>query len=82
MLKLGYPVVPLVLALVLGRLSENSLRQALMISGGSLSIFVTRPIAAAFLGAALLAYLSPLLRWALARRRRAGAGVERHQPGH
>jgi len=71
MLKLGYPIVPLILALVLGKLSENSLRQALMISGGSFSIFVTRPIAAAFLVAAVLAYLTPLFRWVLARRRAA-----------
>jgi putative tricarboxylic transport membrane protein len=69
MLKLGYPIVPLILALVLGKLSENSLRQALMISGGSFSVFVTRPISAVFLGAASLAYLTPLFRWALARKR-------------
>jgi TctA family transporter len=42
-----------------------------MLSGGSLSILVTRPISAAFLGAALLAYLTPVLRWTLARRRAA-----------
>jgi putative tricarboxylic transport membrane protein len=71
MLKLGYPIVPLILGLVLGKLSENSLRQALMISGGSFSIFVTRPISAVFLAMAVLAYLTPLLRWALARRRAA-----------
>ena len=35
MKKLDYPIVPLVLALVLGRLAENSLRQSLTISGGS-----------------------------------------------
>src|SRR6267378_4252084 len=69
MLKLGYPIVPLILALVLGKLSENSLRQALMISGGTFSIFATRPISAVFLGAAALAYMAPLFRWVLARRR-------------
>jgi len=65
MKKLEYPIVPLVLALVLGRLAENSLRQALMISGGSLSIFFTRPISAIFISAAILAYLTPVIRWAL-----------------
>ena len=65
MKKLEYPIVPLVLALVLGRLAENSLRQALMISGGSLSIFFTRPISALFIIAAILAYLTPVIRWAL-----------------
>jgi len=65
MKKLEYPIVPLVLALVLGRLAENSLRQALMISGGSLSIFFTRPISLLFIVAAILAYLTPVIRWAL-----------------
>jgi putative tricarboxylic transport membrane protein len=65
MKKLEYPIVPLVLALVLGRLAENSLRQALMISGGSLSIFFTRPISLLFIVAAILAYLTPVIRWAM-----------------
>ena len=65
MKKLEYPIVPLVLALVLGRLAENSLRQALMISGGSLSIFFTRPISLLFVVAAILAYLTPVIRWAM-----------------
>jgi putative tricarboxylic transport membrane protein len=61
----------LILALVLGKLAENSLRQALMISGGSLVVFVKHPISAFFMGAAFLAYMTPLFRWYL-RRRRAG----------
>jgi putative tricarboxylic transport membrane protein len=65
MKKLEYPIVPLVLALVLGRLAEDSLRRALTISGGSLSIFFSRPISALFIIAALLAYLTPVIRWAL-----------------
>jgi len=64
MTKLKYPIVPLVLALVLGRLAENSLRQSLMLSGGSVAIFVTRPIALLFVSAAILAYLTPVIRWA------------------
>lgn len=64
MRKLNYPIVPLVLALVLGNLAENSLRQALTISGGSFSIFFTRPICAVFIAAAILAYLTPVIRWA------------------
>jgi len=69
MRKLNYPIVPLVLALVLGNLSENSLRQALTISGGSFSIFFKRPISAIFIFAAILAYLTPVIRWALKRLR-------------
>ena len=70
MKKLDYPIVPLVLALVLGRLAENSLRQALTLSGGTLSIFFTRPFSLLFVIAGVLAYLSPLIRWALRGRRR------------
>ncbi len=60
--KLKYPIVPLVLALVLGRLAENSLRQSLMLSGGDFSIFFVRPISLLFMGAAILAYLTPVFR--------------------
>ena len=60
--KLKYPIVPLVLALVLGRLAENSLRQSLMLSGGDFSIFFTRPIALLFMVASILAYLTPVFR--------------------
>jgi putative tricarboxylic transport membrane protein len=63
MKKLDYPVVPLILALVLGKLAENSLRQALTLSGGSVSIFFTRPISATFIALAILAYLFPVLQW-------------------
>jgi len=76
MRKLNYPIVPLVLALVLGNLAENSLRQALTISGGSFSIFFTRPISALFIGAAILAYLTPVIRWALKGLRKVKVDVE------
>jgi putative tricarboxylic transport membrane protein len=69
MKKLRYPIVPLVLGLILGRLAENSLRQALTISGGSFSILFTRPISLLFIVVAILAYFSPLIRWAFKGRR-------------
>ena len=65
MKKLQYPVVPLILALVLGKLAENSLRQALTLSGGSMWIFFQRPISAVFISLAILAYLFPLAQWAI-----------------
>jgi TctA family transporter len=40
---------PLILALVLGPLMEENLRRALLISRGDPTVFVTRPISAAFL---------------------------------
>ena len=41
---LDFPVVPLVLGLVLGRLLETSFTQSLEISGGDWTIFFTRPL--------------------------------------
>jgi putative tricarboxylic transport membrane protein len=37
--KLGYPLAPLVLALVLGDMAESSFRQSMLLSQGKLSIF-------------------------------------------
>ena len=51
--KLDYPLAPLVLALVLGDLAENALRQSLIMSQGSLLIFFTRPISGGLLLIAL-----------------------------
>ena len=44
MKKLGYEPAPLILAFVLSPMLENALRQSLIMSQGSFSIFVTRPI--------------------------------------
>jgi TctA family transporter len=57
--------------LVLGLLSENSLRQSLMLSGGDPSIFFTRFITLLFMFTAILAYLTPLFRWMM---KKAGYG--------
>jgi putative tricarboxylic transport membrane protein len=43
------PLVPAVLGLVLGPLSELQFRRAMAISEGDISVFVTRPIAAVLL---------------------------------
>lgn len=44
MQKLKLPISPIVLALILGPMAEGEFRRSLVMSGGSLSIFVTRPI--------------------------------------
>jgi putative tricarboxylic transport membrane protein len=66
--KLDYPLAPLVLALVLGDMSENALRQSLIMSQGSLAIFFVRPIAAVITAVALFFFVLPVLapwwRWA------------------
>jgi putative tricarboxylic transport membrane protein len=47
--RLDFQLVPILLGIVLGPLAEMNFRRALMLSDGSLSIFVTRPISLAFL---------------------------------
>ncbi len=44
--KLGYPVAPFVLGLVLGDIVDKSLRRGLVLSDGDLTPFFTRPISA------------------------------------
>jgi putative tricarboxylic transport membrane protein len=68
--KLDYPLAPLVLALVLGDLAENALRQSLIMSQGSLAIFFTRPIAGAITVLALLFFALPVISPWLRRGRR------------
>ncbi len=59
--KLEYPLAPLVVALVLGDITEEALRQSLILSDGSLLIFFTRPIAAFFTIIAIILFLLPVL---------------------
>ncbi len=60
-----FPLVPAVLGLVLGPLSEQQFRRALAISEGNVSVFVTRPICATLLALAVAVLLGPrvLQRW-------------------
>lgn len=71
MRKLDYPMAPMVLAIVLGPLAESSLRQALMLSEGSLLVFIQRPISGPIIGVAMLLFLLPVFK---AVKRRLGAG--------
>jgi putative tricarboxylic transport membrane protein len=59
--KLDYPLAPLVLALVLGDLAENALRQSLIMSQGSLSILFTRPIAGVISAVAVFFFVLPIV---------------------
>ena len=58
--KLGYPLAPLVLALVLGDMAESSFRQAMLLSRGSLSIFWANPLVGGLITLALLRRFWPL----------------------
>lgn len=55
MLKNGIPAFPMVVGLVLGPMLEGRMKQALSISSGDPTIFLTRPIAATFLAFAIIA---------------------------
>jgi putative tricarboxylic transport membrane protein len=61
MRKTAFEPAPLVLAFVLGRLAEESIRQSLLLSRGSLGILVERPLAAAFLAATVAVILLPIV---------------------
>ena len=56
-----FPLVPAVLGLVLGPLSEQQFRRALAISEGDMTVFLTRPIAAGFIAVAIAALSGPWL---------------------
>lgn len=61
MIKLDLPRAPLVLALVLAPLMEESLRQSLLLSLGSPMIFLTRPFAVILIGLIGLFLVMPFL---------------------
>lgn len=47
--RMDFQLVPILLGIVLGPLAEMNFRRALILSDGSLSIFITRPISLGFL---------------------------------
>ncbi|MGH7325131.1 MAG: tripartite tricarboxylate transporter permease [Candidatus Rokuibacteriota bacterium] len=61
MRKVAYEPAPLVLAFVLGRMAEESLRQSLLLSRGSAAILVTRPLASTLLTLAVAAAVLPIV---------------------
>ena len=60
--KFGFPMPPLLIAMVLASLTEMSLRQSLIMSNGSPLIFVQRPICLIFLVLAVLSFGIPLVK--------------------
>ncbi len=64
MRKFKFEAAPLILALILGKPMEESLRQALGISQGSFAIFVTHPISLALLLVTAVSLLGPAIAWA------------------
>jgi putative tricarboxylic transport membrane protein len=60
LLALDFPVAPIVLGFVLGPLLEENFRRAILLSRGNLTVFVTRPIAAWFIGACTVLIVAQL----------------------
>src|SRR5712675_190384 len=58
--KTNYPLAPLVLAIVLGDRAEASFRQAMLVSQGDLSVFVSNGLVGGLTGLALLLLFWPL----------------------
>ncbi len=69
MRKFGFPLAPMILGLVLGRLMEVNLRRALAISGGDWAVLFASPIAQVLWVLAGLSLLFPWFVGRLARRR-------------
>jgi putative tricarboxylic transport membrane protein len=63
--KCNYPLAPLVLAIVLGNAAEESFRQSLLASQGSLSIFWSNWLVGSIMGLGLIALFWPLISQAL-----------------
>ncbi|MEM5779624.1 MAG: tripartite tricarboxylate transporter permease, partial [Lawsonibacter sp.] len=62
--KVNVPAAPMVLALVLGAITETNLRQALIIDHNNFFAVLTRPISAVILIIALLlAFGTPIQSW-------------------
>lgn len=62
MKKYGFPSIPLILGLVLGVSIEDNFRKALVLSDGSLSVFLTNPVSLFFLTLAIFMIIGPLLK--------------------
>ena len=69
MRRFDFPVAPVVIGMILGPMAEQALRQALTISQGDWSTFVTRPGSALILALAALALAGPRI-WAVVAARR------------
>ena len=68
--KLGFPVAPLVLALILAPKLERSFQQSMVMGMGNLMIFVRRPISLVFLIVMVLLVFKPVMQWIWNQRKR------------
>ena len=58
--KLNFPLGPIILGLLLGRMAESNFRRALSLGGMSYKLFYTKPISVILLLLAVLAVVTPV----------------------
>jgi putative tricarboxylic transport membrane protein len=65
MRRFDFPAAPLIVGLILAPMAEQSMRQALTISMGEWSTFVTRPLSASLMAISVILLIAPPLvrRW-------------------
>lgn len=68
MKRFQFPIPPLTIGLVLGNLMETNLRRSLLLSGGSFSIFFTRPFSLVILVISFASLFYPMIRSARKKR--------------
>ncbi len=66
----GFPMAPMILAFVLGRLMEENLRRSLLLWDGSLAFLWERPITLGIMIVTLLVLLTPVVQFVQERRNR------------
>ena len=71
--KLGYPLPPLVLAIVLGDKAEEGFRQAMLSSQGSLTIFWSNWLVGSIMTLGMILLFWPVVAWLLEKRRKASS---------
>ncbi|MDQ7840550.1 MAG: tripartite tricarboxylate transporter permease [bacterium] len=69
--RAGYPLIPLILGLVLGPMMESEFRRMMIITGGDMTVFVTRPLSLLL----LVAGVGSLIRQLVHQRRLAQKGA-------
>ncbi|MGE4283318.1 MAG: tripartite tricarboxylate transporter permease [Clostridia bacterium] len=62
LIKIKYPLPPVILGFILAPIIETNLRRGLMLSKGSMSPFFTKPISATFLAIAALSVLISIIK--------------------
>lgn len=68
--KIKFPIATIILGVVLGPMVEEEFRRSLLISGGDVTVFFTRPISAVLLTIAILALFIPIIKKQISKRRK------------